>query len=167
MNTLQDLFLQETRQLLGAERHLATLFPQIAGMTVSPELRTTLNEHMAQTQSHIYRLENLMEAMGQPVSTLPCPSLEAITSEVQDKLTKIHEPQLKEAYLIAAQQKVNHFEIAAYGTAQYHALQLDIPAAAELLQRTLQEEKETDERLCDLAEHQINEQADSVDMPGI
>jgi ferritin-like metal-binding protein YciE len=166
MNTLQDLFLQETQELLGAERQIATLLPQMAEMATSPDVKAVFQEHETQTQGQIQRLESLFGQLGQAPQEMPSPALQALASEAQQKLDQIQDPALREAFLIAAQQKVEHFEIACYGTARSHALQLDMADAADLLQQTLEEEKSTDERLSRLAENKVNDQADPQHVQG-
>jgi ferritin-like metal-binding protein YciE len=166
MNTLQELFLQEAQELFGAERHIATILPQMAEMTTSPDLRTILQEHETQTQGHIQRLESLFQQLGQQPQEIPSPTLQALTSEAQEKLGQIQDPNLREAFVVAAQQKVEHFEIACYGTARSHALQLDMGDAADLLQQTLEEEKSTDLRLSRIAENNVNDRADPQHVQG-
>ena len=166
VNTLDELFAVELQELFSAEQQILQALPQLAQMASTPELQQALQEHEAQTRGQVQRLEQIFQRMGLGAAAGDGRALQALISEAQEKLQNIEQPAVRDAFIIAAQQKVEHFEISCYGTARSHALQLNNTDAAELLQATLEEEEQTDQRLSRLAENHVNDEADPQHVQG-
>ncbi|HEX8237121.1 MAG TPA: DUF892 family protein [Abditibacteriaceae bacterium] len=166
VNTLDELFAVELQELLSSEQLILQTLPQMAQMASTPELQQALQEHEAQTRGQVQRLEQIFQQMGQSSAGGDGRALQALISQAQEKLQQIEQPAVRDAFMIAAQQKVEHFEISCYGTARSHALQLNNTHAADLLQATLEEEEQTDQRLSRLAENRVNDQADPQHVQG-
>ncbi len=166
VNTLDELFAVELQELFSSEQQILQALPQMAEMASTPELQQAFQEHVEQTRGQVGRLEQIFQQMGQSPGAGDGRALQALISEAQEKLQQIEEPSVRDAFMIAAQQKVEHFEISCYGTARSHALQLNNTDAADLLQTTLEEEEQTDQRLSRLAENRVNDQADPQHVQG-
>lgn len=162
MNSLHELFVHELKDLWSAEGQLVKALPKMAKAASSEKLRMAFEEHFEVTQQQLERLEEIFEELGASPRGKKCEAMAGLIAEGQEvtKLKKSEtEPSIKDAALIAAAQKVEHYEIAGYGTVRTYARLLGMDDAAELLQQTLDEESETDEALNELAESEINEQA--------
>lgn len=157
--TLEDIFLQELQDVLSAERQIIKALPQMAENASHEELRTGFEEHLEQTREQVNRLEQVFEIFGRKPRAKKCGGMEGILEEGKEQMEKINDPQLRDAVMIAAAQKVEHYEICAYGTLVTWAEQLGHDDAADLLKETLAEEKETDQKLTELAKAGINEEA--------
>lgn len=149
-DTLENLFLHELKDLLSAEKQLVKAIPKMAKGASSPELQNAFEEHLAQTKEHVKRLERVFELIGKSARAETCEAMKGLLEEGEELLKEDGEPQLKDAALIGAAQRVEHYEIAGYGTARTFAELLGLDEAIQLLQQTLDEEKETDERLTEL-----------------
>lgn len=159
-STLDELFLEEIRDLYDAEKQLTKALPKMAKAAVSDELRSAFEEHLEQTQGHVARLEQVFESIGEKARGKKCAAMAGLIEEGQEMAKETEETPVRDAGLIAAAQKVEHYEISAYGSARTHAELLGHEDAVQLLEQTLGEEKETDEKLTELAQN-VNVEANS------
>jgi ferritin-like metal-binding protein YciE len=159
MQTFQDLFLDQLRDLYDAENRIVKALPKMAKAAHGPELRSAFEEHLEQTRHQVERLEQIFEKMGTRARGKKCYSIKGIIEEGEDLIDEEPEPDVLDAGLIAAAQKVEHYEIASYGTVCTWAEHLGQHEACDLLRQTLAEEKATDEKLTHLAEVGINQAA--------
>lgn len=157
-NTLKELYLDELRDLYDAEHQLIKALPKMAKASSSAALREGFENHLEQTRGHAERLERIFEAMGEPAKGKKCKAMAGLVAEGAEMIDEDFEDQVMDAGLISAAQRVEHYEIAAYGTVRTFANLLGESEAASLLEKTLDEEKETDQKLTDLAE-KINPEA--------
>lgn len=159
IETLHDLFIAELRDLYHAEKQLTKALPKMAKATNSSELRTAIEEHLEETRHQVERLEQVFERMGMAARAKKCEAMKGLIEEGQELLEEDMAPEVSDAGIIAAAQKVEHYEIASYGTLCTWAEQLGQNEALELLKQTLQEEKAADEKLTQLAEAGVNQAA--------
>ena len=157
LKTLEDLFVHELRDLASAEKQLIKALPKMAESATSPELRSGFEEHLKQTKNQAQRLERIFEELGEKPKGKKCRGMVGLIEEGEEMADSFEED-VRDAGLISAAQRVEHYEIAAYGTAREYARILGEDQAATLLQATLGEEKETDKKLTELAKN-INLQA--------
>jgi ferritin-like metal-binding protein YciE len=156
VRTLGDLFLNELRDLYDAEKQLTEALPEMADAATSDELRRAFEEHLVQTHNHIDRLEYIFEAHGESPAGKKCVAMTGLIRQGNEIAADTEEHAIRDAGLISAAQKAEHYEISAYGSARTHAELIGNPDAARLLQQTLDEEKQADERLNDIAKTKIN-----------
>jgi ferritin-like metal-binding protein YciE len=161
-NTLKQLFVDELRDIYDAEKQLITALPKMAKAASSEDLRTGFEEHLEQTREHAHRLEQIFAALGEKPTGKRCKGMQGLVDEGSEMIEEDFEGEVKDAGLISAAQRVEHYEIAAYGTVRTYATILEEQDAMELLEKTLEEEKETDQKLTELAEG-INAEAASMD----
>lgn len=159
LNSLETLYVEELRDLYNAENQLLKALPKMAKAASSPELKQAFEEHLEQTQEHVDRLEEIFDKLGQSPKGKKCKAMEGLIEEGSEILEEEGDPSVIDAGIIAAAQKVEHYEIASYGTVRTFANILGEEDAAELLQQTLDEEGETDKRLTELAEEIVNVEA--------
>jgi ferritin-like metal-binding protein YciE len=159
-NGLRELYLDELRDLYSAENQLVKALPKMAKAANSDELREGFEEHLEQTNGHVQRLEQIFEALGESPKGKKCVGMEGLVKEGSEIMDEDFEGAVMDAALIGAAQRVEHYEIAAYGTVVAFAEQLAESEHVSLLKETLEEEKETDEKLTTLSED-INSQASS------
>jgi ferritin-like metal-binding protein YciE len=159
ITTLEDLLADELKDLYSAENQLVKALPKIAKAVDSPDLRSALEDHLKQTETHVERLERICEKLDISPKGKKCTGMEGLIGEGREILNSEGESNPLEAGVIGAAQRVEHYEIAAYGTARAHARQLGFVEIANLLGQTLQEEKQADEKLTSIAENQVNVQA--------
>jgi ferritin-like metal-binding protein YciE len=159
-NTLKQLYIEELRDIYDAENQLIKALPKMAKAATSEELRTGFEEHLEQTRGHAERLEQIFSALQEKPTGKKCKAMQGLVSEGSEMINEDFEGEVKDAGLIAAAQRVEHYEIAAYGTVRTYASILGEEEAVSLLEKTLEEEKETDEKLTELAEG-INAEAAS------
>ncbi len=159
MATMDDLFLDEIRDLYDAEKQLTKALPKMAKAAVSQQLREAFEEHLEQTQGHVERLEEIFESLAQDSSGKKCAAMAGLIKEGDELAGDTEQTAVRDAGLIAAAQKVEHYEIAGYGSARAHAEILEHANAVRLLDETLTEEKETNEKLNSLAEMGVNKDA--------
>jgi ferritin-like metal-binding protein YciE len=157
-NGLKTLYVDELRDLYNSEQQLIKALPKMAKAANSDKLRKGFEGHLEQTKQHASRLEQILSVLGEPAKGKKCKGMEGIVAEGGEMMSDDFEGALMDAGLIAAAQRVEHYEIAAYGSVHAFAVLLDENEAASLLQRTLDEEKETDQKLTDLSE-EINSAA--------
>lgn len=159
ITTLEDLLTDELKDLYSAENQLVKALPKMAKTAQSKELRAAFEEHLKQTQNQVERLERVAKDLGVSPKGKKCVGMEGLIEEGKEIMSEAQEVGPMEAGMIGAAQKVEHYEIAAYGTAIAHARQLGFNNVASILEKTLEEEKMTDEKLTKLAENQVNVQA--------
>jgi ferritin-like metal-binding protein YciE len=165
MESLQDLYEDVLRDTLDAESQLLKALPRMAKAATSEELRDGFEAHLKQTETHVERLKQVFEQLGKSARRKKCKGMEALMEEGRELMEEDADPEVLDAGLIAAAQKVEHYEIAAYGCARTYADLLDQGKASTLLQKTLEEEKMTDEKLTQLASEINVSAAQPVDMP--
>jgi ferritin-like metal-binding protein YciE len=148
---LEDLFLHELKDILDAERQITKALPKMVKGAESEELKAAFEEHLSVTEEQIGRLETIFESMDKAARGKHCPGMEGLLKEGSEMLKEEESGPALDAALIAGAQKVEHYEIAAYGTLVEWAKLLGMDDAVELLETTLAEEKETDEKLTSVA----------------
>jgi ferritin-like metal-binding protein YciE len=159
LNTLRDSLVDEIRDLYNAEKQLTKALPKLAKNATSPELRAALESHLGETQEQISRIEQIFELLDETPRGKHCAGMAGIIEEGNDMLEEDAEDAVKDACIIAAGQRAEHYEMAAYGTSIAWARALGLEEVATLLETTLEEEKAADEKLSALAESGINEAA--------
>jgi ferritin-like metal-binding protein YciE len=157
-NELKKLYIEELKDIFSAEQQLVKALPKMARASNSDELRAGFEEHLEQTKGHVKRLEQIFSALDEKATGKKCKGMEGLIAEGQEMMDEDLEDDALDAGLISAAQRVEHYEIAAYGTVRTYANILGEEEAASLLEETLEEEKETDQKLTQLAE-QINVEA--------
>jgi ferritin-like metal-binding protein YciE len=155
---LRDLYIDELRDIYSAETQLVKALPKMAKAATSDELRSGFEEHLEQTRGHVSRLEQIFEDLDEKPSGKKCAGMEGLVKEGGEMIKNEFEGEVKDAGLIGAAQRVEHYEIAAYGTVRAFAELLGDRNAVDLLSQTLEEEKETDKKLTQLAS-EINVEA--------
>lgn len=156
--TLKELYIDELRDLYDAENQLVKALPKMASKAESEELRSGIEEHLQQTKNHAKRIEQIFETLGESVNGKKCKGMQGIVSEGSQVLREGYEDALRDSAIIGAAQRVEHYEIAAYGTVREFAKLLGEDEAESLLSETLEEEMETARKLTELAA-QINPKA--------
>ncbi|EDY19052.1 protein of unknown function DUF892 [Chthoniobacter flavus Ellin428] len=159
LKTIEDLFHHELKDLYSAENQLVKALPKMAKAASNEELKAGFEEHLEQTKGHVERLDQIAEMIGKKLGGHKCKAMEGLVEEGAELISEDAEDSVRDAGLIGAAQRVEHYEIAGYGTAIALANTLGQREAASLLGKTLQEEKETDAKLTKLAETQVNEAA--------
>jgi ferritin-like metal-binding protein YciE len=152
LDNLKNLFIDQLKDLKDAENQLAKALPKMAKTASSPELQRAFEEHLEQTKTHLQRVEQVLEEVAGNSRGKKCKAMEGLIEEGTELMKEKADPEVMDAGLIAAAQKVEHYEIASYGTARTYADLLGLDRAAQVLQETLDEEGETDKRLTRLAE---------------
>src|SRR6202162_6427357 len=157
-DSLRELYVDELRDLYNAETQLVKALPKMAKASSNAELRQGFEEHLRQTSEQVSRLEQIFEMLGEKATGKKCLGMEGLVKEGAETISGDYEGAVKDAAIIGAAQRVEHYEIAGYGTARAFAELLGENEHVSLLDQTLEEEKETDKKLTQLAE-QINSQA--------
>lgn len=152
LNNLADLFYSELRDILSAERQLIEAIPKMAKMSSSDDLRSAFEKHLEQTTMQATRVEQAFTVTGKPARAKTCEAMKGLIKEASSLMEEKASPEVMDAALIACAQKVEHYEIATYGTLCTWAKLLGYDEALELLKLNLNEEEETDEALSVLAE---------------
>ena len=155
---LHDLFEDEIKDLYSAENQILKALPKMAKNTTNPQLKAAFLKHLEETKGHVARLEQIAEALDFTPRGKKCKGMEGLLEEGKEVMGEFDDDTL-DAGMIGAAQKVEHYEIAAYGTARAHAELLGYTKAARLLQQTLDEEGRTDKKLSQLAESIVNVEA--------
>lgn len=163
LDSLNALLEKELKDIYSAEKQLVRALPKMAKRASSEELRSALEEHLEVTKGQVNRLEQVFEALGKPAKAKTCKAMQGLIEEATEIMEEDAEDAVMDAGIIAAAQKVEHYEIASYGTVRTWARLVGEEEAAELLQKTLDEEGETDKLLTELAEGFVNPEADSGD----
>ena len=159
IETMQELYVDVLKDLYDAEQQILKALPKMAKAANSEELRDGFQEHLAQTQTHLERLDQVFAQIGETAKRKKCKAIEGLLEEGKELMESVSDREVLDAGLIAAAQKVEHYEIATYGCARTYAELLDQGGATDLLQQTLDEEKLTDQKLTELAVNQINLEA--------
>jgi ferritin-like metal-binding protein YciE len=160
LKNLHDLFVHELRDIYNAEKQILKALPKMAKACSSNELRAAFEEHLEQTRHQVERLEQVFEDFDQKAKGRTCEAMEGLVEEGADLMDEVSADATLDAGLIAAAQKVEHYEIAAYGCLLSWARQLGHERSVDLLRQTLDEEKAADQKLTTLAEHKTNIEAD-------
>ena len=158
--TLQDLYVEQLRDLYSAETQLVAALPKMAKAASHAQLQKAFQEHLTQTQNHVRRIEQIFELHGGSPKGQTCKGMEGLIKEGDEMIKTKGDPAAIDAGLIAAAQRVEHYEIAGYGCVRTYAQQLGDRPGAALLQQTLDEEGTTDKQLTQLAEQVINLEAE-------
>lgn len=157
--TLKDLFIHSLSDIYSAEKQMTKSLPKMARAATSPDLRSAFEMHLEETQGQIGRIDQVVEASGIKLQRIKCVAMEGLVEEGQEQIAEIEKGPVLDTALIASAQKVEHYEIASYGSLIALAKQLGETAAVELLGETLKEEKATDEKLSLLAEEKVAAEA--------
>jgi ferritin-like metal-binding protein YciE len=159
MEDLRDLYVEELRDLYSAEKQLLKALPKMAKAATNEELAQGFEEHLEQTKGHVDRLEQIFEELGKKPTGKVCKAMQGLIEEGKELMSEDASEEVMDAGLIAAAQRVEHYEIAGYGTVRTFAKVLGEREAMKLLQQTLEEEAQTDKKLTKLAESTINLEA--------
>lgn len=159
MEDLQDLFHDELKDVYDAEHQITKALPKMAKAASSPKLKAAFEEHLTQTEQQIERLKQVFELIGKKPTRKSCKGMKGLIEEGEEMIKEKPDPEVLDAALIAAAQRVEHYEIAAYGCLRTYATHLDMADAKKLLQETLDEEGDTDKKLTMIAEKDINVKA--------
>jgi ferritin-like metal-binding protein YciE len=159
LQKLQDLFVDVLKDTYDAEHQITKALPKLAKATNAPELRSAFEQHLKETENHIKRLEMVFESVDKKPARKTCKGMQGLLEEGSEMIKEDAEPEVLDAGLIAAAQKVEHYEISAYGTLIAYAELLDMDDAIQALQQNLDEEKAADEKLTGIAEETVNIQA--------
>ncbi len=162
MHTLHDLFTHDLQDLYDAERQITKALPKMIQAASSPQLKKGFEKHLEQTKQQLKRLEKIHASLDIKMNGVHCKGMEGLLKESDTLLQEEADPEVLDAALIAAAQKVEHYEIAAYGTAVTWAKRMKHTEEAKLLAQTLDEEEKTDKKLSELAEKKINQKANSM-----
>jgi ferritin-like metal-binding protein YciE len=155
-DTLHDLMVHELKDLYSAERQLIRALPRMSKNATSDELRTAFDEHLAETEEQVSRIEQILESFGETTGRQKCAGMEGLIEESKSLMEEEIDPEVLDAGLIVSAQKVEHYEIAAYGAVCEYARIMGHTDALRLLEQTLEEEKNADKKLNALAEGGIN-----------
>lgn len=156
---LRDLFIDELKDIFWAEKALTKAIPKMIKQASSQELKDGLQNHLEVTKGHVERCEKVFDILGKPARAKKCEAMEGLTKEAEEIMESTEEGVVRDAGIISAAQKVEHYEIASYGTLCAWAKTLGENEIADLLDQTLKEEREADELLTKVAESSINEEA--------
>jgi ferritin-like metal-binding protein YciE len=160
INTLRDLYVEQLQDLYSAETQLVKALPKMAKAASNPQLKQAFEKHLTQTETHVQRLDQIFEQLGKKPGGHTCKGMAGLITEGEEMIKMKGDEAAVDAGLIAAAQRVEHYEIAGYGCVQTYAAQLGETQAATLLQQTLDEEGTTDKLLTKLAEGVINIEAE-------
>ncbi len=155
--SLHDLYLNELRDLYSAEKQILKALPKVIESSGSADLRTALSNHLEETKNHVVRLERVFQLHNEKAKAETCDGMKGILDEGDDILDHDENPSVRDAGIIAGCQKVEHYEISAYGSVRTWAEQMGHTEAAQILQQTLEEEKHADQKLTEVAS-QLNPQ---------
>jgi ferritin-like metal-binding protein YciE len=157
IDSLDTLLKEELKDTYDAEKQLTKALPKMAKKATAQELKDAFQEHLQQTEQHLERLEQVFEALELPVRGKKCKGMQNLIKEGEEMIAEAEDDATRDALMIAAAQKVEHYEIAAYGTMRVWANVLGQSEVAGILEETLEEEKETDQKLTQIAEAFVNQ----------
>lgn len=161
---LEKFFVDSLKDLYWAEKHLTKALPKMQDAATTIQLKSAIEEHLTQTEEHVTRLEKIFEMMGKKAQAKKCDAMEGLIKEGESIVEETEDGSLtRDVGIIAAAQKVEHYEIASYGTLAQLARTLGLDEVAETLDLTLEEEKMTDSNLTEIAENNINYEAEQED----
>jgi ferritin-like metal-binding protein YciE len=149
--SLHDLYIDELRHLYSAEKQILKALPKVIESASSPDLRTALSNHLEETKSHVTRLEQVFQLHHQEAKAETCEGMKGILDEGEDMLDHDENPAVRDAGIIVACQKVEHYEVASYGSVRSFAEQMGHSQTARILQQTLDEEKKANEKLTEIS----------------
>jgi ferritin-like metal-binding protein YciE len=157
IDSLRTLLVQQLRDLYDAEKRLTKAIPKLVKEATSDDLSAALEEHLGQTEEQVSRIERAFEALGEPARAKECAGMKGIIDEGDEHVGEDYaDDGLRDAVIIGAAQRVEHYEIAAYGTAIAHARLLELDEVVQILEESLEEEKAADEKLTQIAEQVVN-----------
>ncbi len=156
LESLKDLYIYELKDLYSAENQIIKALPKMAKAAANEELAAGFEEHLEQTKEHANRLEQILKSHDETTRGPKCKGMEGVIEEGAEMIKEDAEDEVRDAGLISAAQRVEHYEIAGYGTARTYAELIGDNKAAKLLQKTLEEESVTDRKLSELAKTSIN-----------
>jgi len=159
LDTFDDLFVEQLQDLYDAEQRLVKALPLMAGAAHNSAVKSAFQQHLRETEQHVTRLEQAFRMLGKPAKSKTCEAMKGLVAEGDEVISAKGDADVKDAALIAAAQRVEHYEIAGYGTARTFAQRLGRKDVAQLLQQTLDEEAATDKKLTTLAEQTVNPKA--------
>jgi ferritin-like metal-binding protein YciE len=162
LDSLEKLFLEELKDVYNAEKQIVAALPRMAKAAESPELKKAFTNHLRETEGHVDRLESIFKELGQTARGKKCKGMEGLLEEGKEILEEEGEPAVIDAALISAAQRVEHYEMAAYGCLRSYAQLLGYSQAEKLLQQTLQEEEAADKKLTQIGESGVNRAAVAV-----
>lgn len=157
--SFEDLFEQQIMDLYDAEHRITEALPKMADAASSSQLKQAFQSHLAETQQQVRRLEQIFGMLGKEPKRESCAAMKGLLAEGEEMIKAKADPEIRDAALIAAAQRVEHYEMSGYGTARTFAERLGHSEAAELLQTTLNEERNTDKKLTTIAEQSVNTSA--------
>lgn len=160
--SLHEVFVHELRDMYDAEQQVTRALPKLIDAAASPDLRDALERHLTETRTQIDRLDRAFEMLDEPAKAAPCPGMTGIIKEGEKLLARTPSSPIRDAALIGAAQRVEHYETAVYGTLVAWASVMGHDEVASLLKQNLEEEKHADQKLSELAEGGINSAAQSV-----
>ena len=160
--TLQDLYIEELKDLYSAETQILKALPKMAKAAESPELRSAFEEHEHQTREQVRRLEQIFDKLDTDAKGKVCKGMQGLLAEGDEYLEEQPEPRVMDAGLISIAQRVEHYEMAGYGSVRTYARELGLTEQVKLLQQTLDEEAMADQKLTELAEQGINARAEAT-----
>jgi ferritin-like metal-binding protein YciE len=158
-NTLEDLFLEQIEDLYDAEQRIIRALPKMIEAARDPDLKRALDKHLAETRQQVDRLDTIFRSLNKTPKRETCEAMKGLLREGEEMVSAKGNPEVRDAAIIAAAQRVEHYEMAGYGTARSLAQHLGHQQAAQLLQATLQEEKHADQVLTQVAEMSVNAHA--------
>jgi ferritin-like metal-binding protein YciE len=162
IDSLRALLIEELKDIYDAESRLTKALPKLIKKSTHEELKTAIQDHLEQTEEHVARIEQAFEELDQSPKAKTCAGMKGLISEGDDHAGESYDNDgLRDAAIIGAAQRVEHYEIAAYGTAIAHARLLELDGVVNLLEETLEEEKEADAKLTEIAESVVNLDAES------
>jgi ferritin-like metal-binding protein YciE len=160
LNTLRDLYVEQLQDLYSAETQLVKALPKMEKAATDETLKQAFKKHLTQTEQHVQRLEQIFQGLGTKPGGHTCKAMEGLIKEGDEMIKMKGDPAAIDAGLIAAAQRVEHYEIAGYGCVRTYAKQLNEQQSSKLLQQTLDEEGKTDQLLTQIAEQVINIEAE-------
>jgi len=163
MESLQELLSHELSDLYSAENQLLKALPKMAKAATSPELKAAFEEHLEETKGQVERLDSVFKKLGESPKRMKCKAMEGLIKEGSEIIEMEGDDAVKDAALIAAAQRVEHYEMAGYGCSRTFAQLLGLDEVADLLQETLDEEGNADKKLTEIAETSINVEAATAD----
>jgi ferritin-like metal-binding protein YciE len=161
-DSFNDLFVNQIEDLYDAEQRLTKALPKMAEAANSPQLKQAFQSHLTETEGHVSRLEQIFREVNVEPTRETCEAMKGLIAEGEEMIKAHGDPDVKDAALIAAAQRVEHYEMSGYGTARSFAQRLGFNQAVTLLEQTLQEEKAADAKLNSIAESSVNPKATSA-----
>lgn len=159
IKTLDDLFLHTLQDIYYAENQIIKALPKMADRATNAALKSGFNHHLEETRQHVARLDKVFDGLGQKPKGVTCEAIEGIIAEAEQVMSDVGDKHVLDVAMASSAQAVEHYEMSRYGTLISLARQLGHNNAVDLLQQTLQEEKEADRKLTEIAESQVNRQA--------